>query len=416
MLTAIQSFLVSRHIDGWLVHDFRSSSPIFARLFPGRRFTTRRLDLLIPAAGPPRLLSSRIDASSVHNLVFPGTHAPIQLELYMTWREYRDRLAAMLGTMRRVAMDYAPGGNLPVVSTVDAGTVELVRALGLEVVSSADVAQIAVAAWGDGAAAEHDRVSAIVDGIKNEAFGLIGRATAEGKTIHEHDVAQFIRDRFTGAGLEFPDGPIVAINAHAADPHYEPSATHPAQIKPGDWVLIDLWARRPGEEHIFSDITWTGFVPSGPTGECHRFQREIFDLVAAARDASLAAAQAAWRTGRPINGAELDDAARLTLERAGFAHAVRHRTGHSLSPGKLVHGLGMNLDNLETHDTRLMLPGTGFTIEPGLYLPDGDNALPAGCPGFGVRSEINVYVDPIQGPRVTSQVQREPMRAQASKK
>ena len=242
----------------------------------------------------------------------------------------------------------------------------------------------------------HARASTLVDAAKNDAFAHIAAALRTGKPIHEHEVAQFIRDRFKAGGLQWPDGPIVAVNEHAADPHYEPSDKHPREIKPGDWVLIDLWARIPGDANIHSDITWTGYCGK----DVPKRHLEVFNTVRAARDATLALAQAEWKAGRPVQGWQLDDAARHLIEKAGFAAGIRHRTGHSLSPGPMVHGTGMNLDNLETHDTRQMLPGAGFTIEPGIYLPDER---------IGVRNEINVYVDEKQGPIVTSKSQNEPI-------
>jgi Xaa-Pro aminopeptidase len=203
--------------------------------------------------------------------------------------------------------------------------------------------------------------------------------------------------RFATDGLETCDPPIVGVNAHAGDPHFEVSATSPAPIRRGDWVLIDLWARVPDDENIYSDITWVGFCGR----EVPAKHKRVFETVRAARDAALTRAQQAWKAGERIQGWQLDDAAREVIVGAGFEGAIRHRTGHSLSPGPKVHGVGMNLDNLETHDTREMISGIGFTIEPGIYLPD----TAGGEGGFGVRLEINVFVDPHKGPVVTSCLQ-----------
>jgi Xaa-Pro aminopeptidase len=288
-------------------------------------------------------------------------------------------------------MEYAPGCSLPVISTVDAGTVELVRSLGAEVVSSADLVQVSIARWSGAAAAKHREASRVVGRIKDEAFGFIGAAIKAGRGVDERAAQSFIQDRFAAEGLEFPDGPIVAVNAHAGDPHFDVAPQGSAPIRKGDWVLIDMWARVAGEENIFSDITWCGFC--GTAAECPARFWEVFKAVRDARDAALALAQDSWKRRTPVQGWQLDDAARDVLVSRGLEAAVLHRTGHSLSPGAAVHGLGMNLDNLETRDTRLMLPGIGFTIEPGAYLP-GE--------GFGVRNEINVYVDPEEGPVVTS--------------
>jgi Xaa-Pro dipeptidase len=382
-LPRLQSFMLRQGIDTWLVHDFRGNNPAFARLIGGRRWTTRRAVLVLPARGAPWLICSRIDEGHLQDL-------PLDRRTYVGWREFQDLLGtAVTG---RVAMEYAPGAALPAVSIVDAGTVELVRALGGEVVSSADLIQISAAAWSAGALREHERVSAVVASIKDEAFAFIRDRLRSGRTPSEHDVAELVRGRFAAEGLEHPDGPIVAVNEHAGDPHYEPGPEGASPIRAGDWVLLDLWARHPGEEHIFADITWVGYAGAEAPPE----HRAVFDAVRRARDAALALAQRRWSEGREVQGWELDEAAREPMVAAGYAEGIRHRTGHSLSPGPLVHGLGMNLDNLETRDTRRMLAGTGFTIEPGIYTPR-----------FGVRLEINVYVDEARGPRVTSCVQDE---------
>lgn len=390
-LSDVQRYLADQGIDAWLLYDFRGSNPVFTRLCPQKKWTTRRVWLHIPAAGrgEPLLLHSGIDGPSFREVDLPKRS-------YLGWRDMTEALSGLLGPGARIAMDYSPGNALPVVSCVDAGAVELIRGLGAEVVSSANVAQVAVAAWSSAAVEAHGKASCAVAGIKDAAFGLIRQRVGAGQRVLEHEVADFIREGFKREGLQWPDGPIVGVNAHSGDPHYEPGADRPTEIKRGDWVLIDLWARRPGDEHIYSDITWCGYV--GGKGQCPADRLRVFETVRAARDAALEAARAGWKRPGGVQGWELDEAARGVIIGAGFAEGIRHRTGHSLSPGQLVHGLGMNLDNLETRDTRRMLPGTGFTIEPGIYLPQ-----------FGVRMEINVYVDAAKGPVVTSCVQEEPV-------
>lgn len=395
-LTHLQAFMRDRRIDAWLVHDFRSSNAVLARLVPpppgSTRWTTRRVDLCIRAVGEPVVLTHHIDAAQ-----FAG--CGIRHEVYLSWREYQAKLAGLLDGCPRVAMEYSPGGLLPVMALADAGTVELVRSFGVEVVSSADLVQVSAAAWSEESLREHLRVSKVVGGIKDEAFALIRAKVRAKATLFEHEVAESMRTRFKAEGLEWLDGPIVAANGHAGDPHYEPNAAKPTAIRAGDWVLIDLWARKPGHEHIFSDITWVGFAGKAVPPRHAR----AFAAVKAARDAALKRAQQAWKKKEPVQGWQLDEAARAELIAAGYESAIRHRTGHSLSPGPLVHGLGMNLDNLETHDTRTMLPRTGFTIEPGVYMPaSADGAL-------GVRLEINIYVDAKRGPIVTSVVQDKPL-------
>ncbi len=386
-----QRLMRDSRVDAWLVHDFRGSNPVLARLFPGpggkKRHLTRRAMLLVPSDGKPTLLHSVLDG--------PGfADVPMAKVAYVSWQEMHAALGKLLSGRQRVAMEYSPGCALPIVGVVDAGTVELVRSFGVEVSSSADLIQSTIALWSDEAARLHLDASCTVDRIKDEAFARIRTSHASSHTITEFDVQSFIMEQFAANGLETPDPPIVAVNAHSGDPHFEVSRTNPAPIKPGDWVLIDLWARKPGDENIYSDVTWTGFC--GKTVPVRH--REVFDAVVRGRDASLALAQSRWKDRREVRGHELDTAAREVIVAAGLGQFVRHRTGHSLSQGPMVHGNGMNLDSLETMDTRLMLPGIGFTIEPGAYLPE-----------FGVRSEINVYVDAEKGPIVTSGIQREPI-------
>lgn len=380
---AVQSFMRDQKIDAWLLYDFRGSNPIFAQLVPEKKWTTRRAFLWIPAGGEPVLLVHHIDSPSFAS-------AKVPREYYLSWGDMQQWLRQRTSGLTRVAMEYAPGATLPACSFADAGTVELVRSLGVEVVSSANLIQVCVAIWSPAALETHLVVSRKVGAIKDEGFNLIRKRVAAGERVMEHEVQQLMRDRFTAEGYEWLDGPIVAVNAHSGDPHYEPSPERPTPIQKGDWVLIDLWARPPGHENIFSDITWVGYVGSKVPPK----QREVFEVVKRARDASVALATSGWKAGEKLQGWQLDDAARNTIIAAGYEKFIRHRTGHSLSPGPIVHGMGFNLDNLETHDTREMLPGLGFTIEPGIYTPE-----------FGVRLEINLYVDAKRGPITTSVVQ-----------
>src|SRR5579862_8723582 len=281
--TEIQAFMKDRRIDGWLVFDFRCNNPVLARLIPPealtsaaevsvtkKRWTTRRAALFVPASGTPRLLAQTLDAAQFKVAEGLG----VKVETYISWAQLRSWLeGACAGG--RVAMEYSPGNALPVVSIADAGIVELVRSLGAEVVSSADLIQVAVSRWSAEAVKVHAEASCLVAGAKDAGFALIRERLAAGKRVMEHEVAQRIRDRFAEGGLEWPDGPIVAVNEHAADPHYEPSEEHPAEIRRGDWVLIDLWARKPGEENIFSDITWTGYAGSKVPAR----QLEVFQAV-----------------------------------------------------------------------------------------------------------------------------------------
>ena len=318
-----QSFMATRGIDAWLVYDFRGSNPVLELALPGRRHTTRRAFLLVPARGEPTVLVHGLDANQYQDL------AGVRRQLYTSWREMHDWLRAAVSPFARVAMEYAPGCTLPVVSVVDAGTVELVRSVGVEVVSSADVIQFHVARWSPEAVEAHERASALTAGIKDEAFDMIRRAHRAERAINERQVQEFILGRFEKEGLETAEAPIVAVNGHAGDPHFEVSAMNPSPIVPGDWVLIDLWSRFPGNRNIFSDITWVGYC--GATVPTRH--REVFGVVRAARDASVALAKTVWSGKQRLQGWQLDDAARDVIVHAGYERGVKHRTGHSLSPG-----------------------------------------------------------------------------------
>lgn len=383
-----QTFMQSRSIDAWLIHDFRNSNPAFTALLPaGQGHLTRRVDLLIPAKGEPILITSHIDATFFQNVDFP-------LSRYLTWGEYHGALRAALAGKRRVAMEYSPGGDLPVVGIIDAGTVELVRSLGVEIVTSADLIQTTIARWSPAAAETYARAAREVASVKDDAFAFIRDTLAGGKPLTEWQVLQKMHEQYTRLGLEWPDGPIVAANAHAGDPHFELTPSSSIPITRGDFVLIDLWARRPGNDNIFCDICWVGSCGT-PTER----QVAVFNTVKAAQTAAVRLAQSRWASKQPAQGWEIDDAAMSILRASPWPDAIRHRTGHSLSPGTKVHGMGVNIDNTETHDTRELLPGVGFTIEPGLYFAD-----------FGVRLELNMHVDPAKGPTVVSCVQDEILR------
>jgi len=285
-------------------------------------------------------------------------------------------------------MEYSPGGTVPGLSWVDAGTIDLVRGLGLEVVSAGNVFQVAAAAWDDRALRSHLSAAKTVESIKDEAFAFITATVDRGVT--EYDVQELIMTRFTAENLETEDRPVVAVNAHSGDPHYEPTRSAHSQIARGDWVLIDLWARAPGDANIFSDITWVGYVGEEPPPK----HLEVFSVVKAARDAVVNRLRTAWDQNEPIQGYQLDRVARDLVSKQGYGPKFIHRTGHSIGPGQNLHALGVNLDDFETRDTRLIVPGIGFSVEPGIYLDE-----------FGVRLEVNVFVDPKNGPTVTSSIQ-----------
>jgi Xaa-Pro dipeptidase len=383
VLSNLRTFMKARAIDAWLIEDFRNSNPIFGLLVADakgrtglKRHLTRRCAAIIFADGsPPRLLAQGLDAPNFVGATILGA-SPTQ-ETYLGWQDLHAWLRTTLASCGRVAMEYSPGCALPAISIIDAGFIELVRSCGVEVVSSADLVQVCVARWGPAGLHEHKRASDLVTQAKDNAFALIANAHRQQRPINEHIVQQAILADFARFGLETADAPIVAANAHSGDPHFEVSSTNPSPIVPGDWVLIDLWARVPGDHNIFSDITWVGYCGRDVPAK----HRAVFEVVRAARDASVALARTAWQRNATLQGWQLDEAAREKIIAAGFAHAIKHRTGHSLSPGPKVHGLGFNLDNLETRDTRQVLSDLGFTIEPGVYLPE-----------FGVRLEINPQI------------------------
>ena len=366
-------------IAGWLLYDYRGMNPIFWDTVGPISHVTRPCWLWIPSQGEPRLLASYVDQGRFSGLGIATT-------LFVNRQEMTARLAEMLTDARRIAMEYSPKGALPRVSRVDAGTLEMVRDLGVEIVSSADLLQYATQRWSEEQLCSHLIATEKLDRIVHEAFRYVGEHLASRPT--EHQVAAFIRRRFLEEELEAPDGPIVAVNEHASDPHFEPSADASSIIKTGDWLLIDLWARVQGEDTMFGDITWTAYVGESVP----QLHQQVFEAVIGARDAAVAALEEAFDDGRPQQGWELDRVAREYIAEAGFGDYFNHRLGHSL--GREVHSNAVNLDGYETHDTRRIIPGIAVTVEPGIYLPE-----------FGVRSEIDVYISE-SGPQVTTPAQR----------
>jgi Xaa-Pro dipeptidase len=374
-------------VRGWLVSDYAGSNPVLMHLLSKRLFLTRRAFLLI-TDDASRLLISRVDA--VTGLT---TLAGAIVETYTNWKELQAWLSVHVAPLEVVAMEYSPHGDLPVMSRVDGGTLDLIRALGVEVRSSADLFQLAVGSWSESNLLSHRAAMAHTIEIKDLAFEFVGQRLRAGQSCTEVDVQAFILAEFRQRSLVTDDPPIVAANAHSGDPHYEPSPENSAALHPGDWLLIDLWCREELDDAVFADITWVGYLGSRVPDE----HRQIFDIVAGARDAVLEALQSRSHEGQPLCGFELDDVARQHIVGAGFGEHFVHRTGHSLGSDGSLHGLTANLDNLETHDTRPIVAGIGFTVEPGIYLPR-----------FGVRSEINVYMT-ASGPEITSPVQTSPV-------
>ena len=381
VIAQAQEYLRAQNISGWLLYDYRNMNPIFWDTVGNIANVTRPCWLWIAADSPPRLLVSYVDQGRF-------THLGIETTLFVSRQDMTAKLGDMLAGADRIAMEYSPQGALPRVSRIDAGTLELVRSFGVEVVSSADLLQHATQRWNGEQLQSHLAAADALGDIVLQAFRRVGDTIDESPT--EFDIAEFIRQRFIEEGMVVTDGPVVAANAHAADPHFEPTEENSSVIRRGDWILIDLWTRQPHEDAMFADITWTAFVGDSPTPR----HRQVFDAVIGGRDAAVEMLEQAHRKGKTLEGWQLDAAAREYITQAGFGDYFNHRLGHSL--GREVHSNAVNLDGWETHDTRQLIPGVAVTIEPGIYLP-GE---------FGVRSEIDLFMGD-SGPRITTQVQRD---------
>jgi Xaa-Pro dipeptidase len=365
-LKAIQSALHERNIDAWLFYDHHHRDPIAYRVLglPGNQMVTRRWFYIIPREGEPTKLVHRIEAGRLDGL--PGAKRE-----YSSWRELWDNLQAMLVRHRTVAMQYSPNNLIPYIGLVDAGTVELIRSFGKEIVSSGDLVGRFEAAWSEEQIATHFAARDAIDAIVPECFQEIGRRVRNGGTT-EYEIQQWLAEAFRRESLITEDLPVVAVNANSGDPHYGPGAETSSPINAGDFVLLDIWAKKNTPNAVYYDITWTGVL-----GTPSEKQVEIFTIVSGARDAGVKKVVEAFAGKRRIAGWEVDHATREHINAAGYAQYFTHRTGHSI--GMNVHGNGANMDNLETKDDREIIPNTCFSIEPGIYLPE-----------FGVRSEVNV--------------------------
>ena len=368
-IPAVQRALQEDGLDGWLLYDFHGANPIALRLAGlagSTKLATRRWFYLIPATGEPRGLVHAIERHNLDGL--PGEKQP-----YAGREQLAGGVRDLLRGLRRVAMEYSPGNNIPYVSRVDAGTVELVRDAGVEVMSSGDLVQRFEAVWTDEVYATHRRASDGLYRVKDRAFELVrGRA---GSGLTEYEVQQQMMKWFADEGLFTDSEPNVSAQENAGDPHYQPSASVNRTIGRNEIVLLDLWAKLPTPGAVFADITWVGYT-GGMVPE--RYAR-AFAAARDGRDAGVNLVESAVREGREIRGFEVDRATRSVIERAGYGAQFIHRTGHSL--GEEVHGNGVHMDDYETHDDRRLIPGTGFTIEPGVYTTE-----------FGVRTEINMFV------------------------
>ena len=382
-IPGIQNDLRAAKLDGWLFYDFRGRDPIaqnILKLPNGMR--TRRWYYFVPAKGEPKKLVHKIESQSLAAL--PGGTL-----YYAGQDELHKNLKKMLGRAKKVAMQYSPKNEIPYVAMVDAGTVELVRGAGAKVVSSADLVQKYEACWTAEQKESHFSAGVIIDRIVRGAFEYAANCVREKKQLTEYDLKQWILKEFEAAGIWAEEGPDIAVNAHASDPHYGPTAESSAPVREGDLLLLDVWGKKKTPASVYYDVTWMGYLGA----KVPEKYAKIFDVVRKARDAALDLIRTHVAKEKPLQGWQVDKTARAVIEKAGYGKYFFHRTGHSI--GEKVHGNGVNMDGLETHDIRHLIPHTCNSVEPGIYLPE-----------FGVRSEVNVYIDEKEA-GVTGAVQNE---------
>jgi Xaa-Pro aminopeptidase len=381
-LAEIQAALREEGLDGWLFFDHHRRDPLAYRVlkFTPGSMVSRRWYYFVPAQGEPVGMVHKIEAQTLAEL--PGTKLT-----YAGWSEMVDGIRKLLGNSKRIAMQYSPHCAVPYVAMVDAGTIELVRGLGVEIATSANLVQYFEARWSQEQLEGHLEAGRRVDRVRREAFERVGAKLRAAERVTEWDMQQFIAGRFREEGLYADHGPDVAVNANASNPHYDPKQESAAVIKKGDIVLMDMWAKLDRPDAVYYDITWMGFCGEEPPAAMER----VFGVLREARDRAIRCVEGAVTAKRELRGYEVDDAARSFIQEQGYGEYFFHRTGHSI--GTDVHGTGANMDNLETHDERKVIAGTCFSVEPGIYLPE-----------FGVRTEVNVYVDENRA-RVTGEKQ-----------
>ena len=382
-LSEMQQDLRAAKLDGWLFYDFRGRDPIAHRILQlPNHMRTRRWFYFVPAKGTPKKLVHKIETQSLAAVAGDTIY-------YSGQEELRGGLRKILGRAKTVAMQYSPKNAIPYVAMVDAGTIELVKSIGVKVVTSADLVQKYEACWTPEQLESHLKAGKAIDRIVAEAFTLVARSVRRKKPLTEFELQQWILREFEKTGLTTDEGPDVAVNAHASDPHYAPSAERPTSIKEGDLLLLDVWAKAKAEGSVYYDISWVGYLGA----KVPEKYAKVFAVLTAARDKAVELIQSSVAAGKPVQGWQVDQAARGVVESAGYGKYFIHRTGHNI--GTTVHGNGVNMDGLETHDSRHLIPGTCNSIEPGIYLSE-----------FGMRSEVNVYVGEREA-RVTGAVQKE---------
>ena len=368
-IESIQSALRQQKLDGWLFYDILHRDPIAYRVLRlDHVLAKRRWFYMIPAKGAPRKLVHRIEAATLDSL--PGDKM-----LYAAAEELEKNLRKLVGRGKKVAMQYSPKNAIPYISLVDAGTVELIRAQGCKVISSADLVQQFEAAWSPDQLESHRIAGRAVDTVTQAAFAEAARRVTAGDSFTEFDLQQWMVAQFRAHGVASDSPPIVAVGPHSGDPHYEPREQGSAPIRRGDFLLLDVWAKTLAPHSVFYDITWTGYLGAKIPDKFVK----VFSIVRQAREAAVEFVKKNVAPGRVIEGWQVDRAAREVIRKAGYAKYFVHRTGHNI--GEEVHGAGANMDSLETRDVRRIIPHTCFSVEPGIYLPE-----------FGVRSEVNVYV------------------------
>jgi Xaa-Pro dipeptidase len=371
----IQAAIREAGLGGWLLYDLHARNDVAARLI-GLGDLTRRFFVLIPADGEPTAVIHGIEQT-------PWEQWPWRRRVYVGWQQLDEALAKTLANVGTVAMEFSEGAAVPAVDLVSAGIVELVRAAGVTVVSSGDLVTRFYSCWTPEQLRSHRTTAALLAQVAQTTFVRLARAVAEGERVTEETARDWVLDELRERGVGVGADSIVATGLNAADPHYSPQSGG-ATFRRGDVVLLDLWSKE-AEEMVYADQTWMAYLGAGVPARA----AELFGLVRDARDAAVDFITERWQEGRPIRGAEVDDAARRVIAEAGYGEYFIHRTGHSID--RSTHGMGPNIDNLETRDTRHIIPGVGFSIEPGIYVP-GE---------IGIRSEINVYVGE-DGPEVTT--------------
>jgi Xaa-Pro aminopeptidase len=369
-LTAVQNALTEFGIDGWLLYDFRGSNVLAQRVLqmPDGFAGSRRYFYFIPAHGEPVKLVHRIESDVLD-------HLPGMKRIYLEWQKLESELKEMIGDCPKVAMEYSARNANPYISRVDAGTVEMLQSFGCQVVSSGDLISLFESTLTDEQFELHLQADKVTTAAFDIAWKFIADSVRSNGQVEETAVREVIMQHFADNDMTTYHPPIVGVDVNGGNPHYETGTGPNTVIQEGSFVLVDLWAKKDTANGIYSDLTRTGYVGT----EVPQVYTDIFNIVAAARDAGIECVRQAFSSGEPLQGYQVDDAVRAVIDQAGYGHAFCHRTGHNM--GRETHGNGTHLDNLETHETRRILPRTLFTIEPGIYLPE-----------FGVRSEIDVYI------------------------